>query len=116
MWLITTQGFLSVVGNLDSKSPNDALLVRGRVRAELERFADFSGERGARPAVVETLDADYRYRLTTSREVLVAFLAEQIDALEYPNFKNEVAKTDPKRAHVYMGVWTALRGLQGRPG
>jgi hypothetical protein len=30
MWLITTQGFLSVVQNLNSTGLNDALLVRGR--------------------------------------------------------------------------------------
>jgi len=113
MWLITTQGFLSVVRNLDSNGPDDALLVRGRVRADLERFADFAAQRGARPAVVETPNADYGFRLTTSRESLVAYLAEQVGALDYPNFKNEVARTDPRRAHVCMDVWTALRKLQG---
>ena len=34
-------------------------------------------------------------------------------ALDYPNFKSEVEKADPERAHVYMGVWTALRKLRG---
>lgn len=112
MWLITTSGFLSVVRNLDSKGSDDALLVRGRVRADLERFADFAAQRGARPAVVESPDADYGFRLTTSRGNLAAFLAAQVDALDYPNFKAEVAKADPERAHVYMGVWSALRRVQ----
>lgn len=114
MWLITTQGFLSVVRNVDSRGPADALLVRGRVRADLERFADFAAQRGARPAVVESPDADYGFRLTTSRGNLAAFLAAQVDALDYPNFKSEVAKADPERAHVYMGVWSALGKLRGR--
>jgi hypothetical protein len=113
MWLITKNGFLSVVQNLDSRGPDDALLVRGRVRADLERFADFAARRGARPAVVESPDADYGFRLATSRGNLAAFLAAQVDALDYPNFKSEVAKAEPERAHVYMGVWSALGKLRG---
>lgn len=116
MWLITTHGLLSVVRNLDSRGPIDALLVRGRVRSDLELFADFAGRRGARPVVVETPEADYGFRLTTSRSNLSAFLAAQVDALEYPNFKSEVAKADPERAHVYMGVWSALGKLRGLNG
>src|SRR5512140_3824990 len=103
MWLITTSGFLSVVQNLNSTGPDDALLVRGRVRADLERFADFAARRGARPAVVASPNADYGFRLMTSRETLAAYLAEHVGALNYPNFKNEVAKADPVRAHIYMG-------------
>lgn len=113
MWIITTGGFISIVQNLNSTSSDDALLVRGRVRADLERFADFAARRGARPVVVASPAADYGYRLTASREMLAAYLAEQVVVLNYPNFKNEVAKTDPERAHVYMGVWTALHDLRG---
>jgi hypothetical protein len=114
MWLITTHGFLSVVQNLDSTGPDDALLVRGRVRADLERFADFAAERGVGPAVVESPDADYGFRLTTSRDALAAFIAERVAALDYPNFKNEVARTDPDRAHVYMDAWSALHRMRAR--
>jgi len=113
MWLITTNGFLSIVQNLNSTGPDDTLLVRGRVRADLERFADFAARRGARTAVVASPAADYGFRLTTSRETLAAYLAEQVSALDYPNFKDEVARTDPERAHIYMGVWTALHKLRG---
>jgi len=112
MWIVTTNGFLSIVQNLDSTGPDDALLVRGRVRADLERFADFAARRGARPAVVESPDADYGFRLTTSREALAAFLVERVAALDYPNFKSEVAKGEPGRAHLYMDVWSALHGLK----
>jgi hypothetical protein len=72
-----------------------------------------AARRGARPAVAESPDADYGFRLTTSRDVLAAFVAERVAVLDYPNFKGEIGKTDPERAHVYMGVWTALRKLQG---
>ena len=65
--------------------------------------------------MVESPDADYGFRLATSRENLSAFLAAQVDALGYPNFKSEVAKTEAARAHVYMDVWTALHKLRGGP-
>lgn len=113
MWIITTRGFLSVVQNLKPTGPDDAILIRGRVRADLEQFADFAARHGDRPAVASTPDADYAYRLTASRGIFAAYLAEQVDALNYPNFKDEVAKESPKRAHVYMGVWTALQKLRG---
>jgi hypothetical protein len=112
MWLITTHGFLSVVQNLNSTGPGDALLVRGRVRADLERFADFAARRGARPVVVESPDADYGFRLTTSRDVLAAFVAERVAVLDYPNFKSEIFKTDPVREKVYEDAWAVLHGLK----
>jgi len=112
MWIITTSGFLSVVQNLNSTGPEDALLVRGRVRADLERFADFAAGRGARSAVVESPDADYGFRLTTSREVLAAFVAERVAALDYPNFKSEIYKADPVRENVYEDAWAVLHGLR----
>ena len=112
MWLLTTAGFLSVVRNLDSKGPDDALLVRGRVREDLERFADFAARRGERPVVTETPDADYGFRLTASRETLAAFTASCVQAIDYPNFKSRIFESDPIREKVYEGAWAALRGLK----
>jgi hypothetical protein len=111
MWIITTRGFLSVVQNLKPTGPDDAILVRGRVRADLEQFADFAARHGDRPAVASTPDADYAYRLTASRGIFAAYLAEPVDALNYPNFKDEVAKADPRRARIYARVWEVLRDL-----
>jgi hypothetical protein len=61
MWLITKNGFLSVVQNLDSKGPGDALLVRGRVRGDLEHFADVAVRLGEQLEVVESPRADYGF-------------------------------------------------------
>ena len=111
MWIITTRGFLSVVQNTQSKGPHEALLVRGRVREDLDHFADFAARHGGRPAVASTPDADYGYRLTTSRALLASYLAESVDALDYPNFKARVAEGHPRRAHIYLSVWAALGEL-----
>ena len=112
MWITTTAGFLSVVQNLNSKGPDDALLVRGRVREDLDHFADFVARYGDRPAVISTPHSDYGYRLTTSREMFAFYLTESVGSLNYPNFKNKVAKADPVRAHIYARVWDVLRDLR----
>jgi hypothetical protein len=112
MWIITTRGFLSVVQNADAKTPHEALLVRGRVRADLDHFADFVARHGDRPVVTATPRFDYGYRLTASRELFASYLAEHVGALDYPNFKNEVAEADPERAHIYTRVWGVLRDLR----
>src|SRR5450759_4009304 len=104
MWITTTGGFLSVVQNLDSIGPGDAILVRGRVRADLEHFADFVARHGGRLVVTETPLLDYGYRLTTSREMLESYVTELVGALNYPNSKNGIAETDPRRARIYARV------------
>src|SRR5471030_1495535 len=111
MWITTTAGFLSVVQNLDSTGPCDAILVRGRVRDYLDHFADFIACRGDRPTVTRTPLSDYGFRLITSREMFASYLTEQVGSLNYPNFKDEVGKAGPVRAHVYTRVWGVLRDL-----
>src|ERR1039458_2481296 len=112
MWITTTAGFLSVVQNLDSTGAGDAILVRGRVREDLDHFAGFAAHHGDRPTITSASHSDYRYRLTTSREMFASYLTEQVGALNYPNFKNEVAKTDPCRARIYARVWDVLGDLR----
>jgi len=80
VWLFTTKGYLSIVQHSDYK---DCLLVRARVRDHL--LALFPAE-----DIVETIDADYRYRATVSRKVVQQVLADQIEAIDYPNFKSSL--------------------------
>lgn len=79
---------------------------------DLDHFTDFAACHGEWPVVASTLDCDYGYRLTASREIFAAYLADHMGALKYPNFKNEVAKADQGRAHVYSRVWKVLRDLR----
>ena len=111
MWIVTTRGFLSVVRNENSTGSSGALLVRGRVRADLDRFAEFAESRGERPAVTATPAADYGFRLTTSRETLATFLVSSVDGIDYPNFKGRICESDPVREGVYEDAWRALQGL-----
>jgi hypothetical protein len=106
MWLLTPEGFFSIV----QKPGEDQLCVRARVAADLDRLrARFM------PEMSETLErrgGDYRYRAWISRDHLADGLAAIGRDLSYSNFKSEVGCTDPERAHTYGRVWRILGELQ----
>ena len=106
MWLLTTDGFYSIV----HKPGDEELCVRGRDPGDLDRLRS-----QYLPTLSETLETrggDYRYRAWVSREALAEGLAAIARHLEYPNFKNEVARRDPGRSHVYGEVWSILGEIQ----
>ena len=106
MWLVTTRGFYSVVENHDDP---DGLLVRARVRGDLESLADLI--RGLE--VEETPDRDYRFRASVARDAWGIAAGELGREIDYPNFKDAVAERQgSSRAHVYSGVWGILLELQ----
>jgi hypothetical protein len=109
MWLLTTQGFYSVV-HRDPDKP-DTLLVRARTRADIEAL------RQQIPNIepIETSSADYRWRAAVSREAWAHAAAELAAEIDYDNFKNAVKRVQgPDRAGVYSRVWDALYELQLR--
>ena len=106
MWLFTPNGFLSIVADRDAAG---RLLVRGRVRADVEYFCDVVGD----GIPIETPTADYRWRVKAPATLVAEFLHQQALAIEYDNFKNEVSdRQGPERAHTYLGVWSVMRELQ----
>ena len=106
MWLLIAEGFFSIV----QKEGEKELCVRARVGADLDRlrqtYLPTLGE------TVETPGSDYRYRAWISREDLAEGIGEIVRNLNYSNFKNEVARRDSSRAHVYGKVWSVLGELQ----
>lgn len=108
MWLATTRGFYSAVLWDDGR-----ICVRARARGDLERLRELVP---GMTKVARSPNADYRFRAWCSREDwqgAVAALAAEVD---YPNFKNAVAKTDPDRSHLYGSVWATLLRIRERPG
>ncbi len=106
MWLLTTQGFYSVVE--DRGSP-DHVLVRARAREDLEalqvQVPDLS--------IWEDSAADYRFRARLSRVEWIQAVAQMAAAVDYDNFKNAVRdRQGSARAQLYSTVWAALRALQ----
>lgn len=94
-WLFTPDGFLSIVADLDHPWH---LLVRGRVREDVAHFCAASHADDP----VETPGRDYRFRVSAPADAVARYVAGQPHAIDYPNFKDEVARRQGHdRAHTY---------------
>src|SRR5438093_1138125 len=100
MWLFTTIGFFSVV----QKNGTKFLTVRVRVASDLDNL-----RRAFMPqlsATVEGAGSDYPFRATISHRDFGTGLARMGEAINYHNFKTEVARRmGRKRESVYHKVW-----------
>jgi hypothetical protein len=109
MWIFALEGFVSVVA---VRGKEDELLVRGRVREDVEHWHRLAGRRG-RP-VKPTPRADYGWRFVTTRERFARALGAMVADLRYENFKS-AAHGEPDRDRAYMDVWGAMMELgEGR--
>ena len=82
MWVFTTSGFLSAVYK------DGALQIRARDRKSLDVLANSTGA-----AIIATPLADYPYRIAITNEQFSNWLSQQAQAIDYKNFKSEVADT-----------------------
>lgn len=107
MWILSTIGFFSVVSD---GGDSERLLVRARVRADLETLRDqyLNGLE-----IVEGAGTDYRYRAYVRRADFERVAAGMAADIDYSNFKNAVAaRQGAERAHTYGDVWSTLYELQ----
>lgn len=100
--------FVSVV--VDLQKPR-FLLVRARREGDLENLLQ-----GHEPElrVVQTDDADYRFRASISRPVFERAMRAQVESVDYSNFKDAVGADDGYRHDVYFGVWRSALPLDER--
>jgi len=82
MWVFTTSGFVSAVYK------DGALQVRARDRRSLTPLAKQTGAE-----IVATPLADYPYRIAITNEQFSKWLSQQVMAVNYKNFKSEIADT-----------------------
>lgn len=106
MWLLIPEGFYSIV----QKEGEKELCVRARVSVDLDRLRETYVS--ALGETVETPGGDYRYRAWIGRDELAEGMAEIVRNLGWANFKDEVARHDASRAHLYGRVWSILGELQ----
>ena len=111
MWLFTPDGFFSAVQHKDDPSK---IMIRTRSRIHAQHLVDACPE-GSKPPLVETPPpADYRFRITVSRETWITLVASFAADIDYVNFKNEAAKH--KHPSGFMSalhsVWSKLLGFQ----
>ncbi len=110
MWIFKNDAFVSIV---QDRIMPDQLWVRARVKGDLERFfGEELKELGL--TVVETNDADYRFRVTTDRLIVENLVAEAVNSIDYDNFKSSIAddKEGDRRHTAYMGVWSTMLRYQ----
>lgn len=100
MWLFTSKGFVSIVQDHNHK---DNLLVRARVKSHLQALFPQS-------KVTETLDSDYRFRCSLHRKLVEQVVADQVNAIDYWNFKDSVI--DPDYHGACLRVWSSMHQLQ----
>tara|TARA_B100000686_G_scaffold301786_1_gene337379 strand:+ start:2553 stop:2867 length:315 start_codon:yes stop_codon:yes gene_type:complete len=102
MWVIMNKAYFSIVEN---KNNQEELLVRARVAGDIERvFPDAE--------VLKNTGADYLYRASISKSVVSNTLKNEIENIDYGNFKNTVPWEDELRHDVYFNVWNELSKLQ----
>lgn len=107
MWLFTTRGFFSAV-----RTPEGQVMVRGRVKVDLDCLVDLMQELGLKtPGPLVTPHADYHYRMLMPPEDWVRTAAALAAEVNYPNFKARV-HGDPERDRAYMSTWSAMNRLQ----
>jgi hypothetical protein len=99
-WIMLSDCFLSIVFK---DCAADELLVRARRRNDIGRvFPDAK--------VTKDTKADYLYRAVIPKAAVMAAIGAQIEAIDYPNFK-ETVKNDLLH-RCYLNVWWILSELQ----
>jgi hypothetical protein len=81
----------------------DELMVRARRPGDIEKlFPD--------AVVTEYTASDYHYRAAVKKTAIKAALANEVDRINYDNFKSSV--DDDPLHNAYTRVWTAMASLQ----
>ena len=109
MWLFSKQGFYSVVK--DKYCSDGELMIRARVRIDLERLLDkiTSANGDSFKADILTLEnADYRYRMKIKVYQWVKYVAKEAAKIDYENVKETITWHEPGRSTAYYGCWQAL--------
>lgn len=110
MWLFTNIGFFSVV-----EKPYDIeqglITIRSRVRLDLEVLKTLYLPSMAE--IIESDDADYRFRCRLNKRDFAEALPELIMNINYENFKDEIFEVQgPERASLYSNIWGQAYELQ----
>jgi len=115
MWLFTKYGFYSIVrkpfSGIKETYEEKPFQVRSRIKDDLnnlKKAAEIESE------VIETKNSDYRYRMFVGKEDFLSVMNALVDSVDYPNFKNEVAKHRDQRhkLHSYHDIWRLMYNIQ----
>lgn len=97
MWIFTNKGMLSVVKDRNKKGD---LLVRARERKHLAAFFP-------KAKIIQLKAADYEFRVSVRRYVVMNAVIDAMINIDYDNFKNSIV--DSEYHDRCYGVWTVFR-------
>lgn len=107
MWIFTQTGYISVV---DKGQRAGHLTARSRDKQSLAVLSEIADS-----TIEFTPMADYEYRTVVERRHLAEFLIDQVDSLEYSNFKDQIWQTRGNDFHHACGdVWVAMNGVKDK--
>ena len=106
MWIMTTDGFYSVV-----KKPGQEkeVTVRSRVKTDLEKLLN---KLNSEKTIQERVGTDYPFRVLMSQTDWADYLQKTAMDIEYDNFKNTLDSSDHHRHEAYFNCWSALTSLE----
>ena len=103
MWVYTKHGFLAIVQH---NSMDDHFQVKSRIIDPLEIM--WPDEE------IEIIDwADYRFRITITKEKAIQVVTEQLSNVDYTSFKDE-CKYDEEYYYTLTKVWSIMYNYQQR--
>ena len=105
--MMTKIGFFSVV-----EKPPGKICIRSRRREDLNNLLDEVLSPVMMADILRTRNTDYPYRVIVDREEFMRCFDTFLKLVTYSNFKNEVAKTNRRREHLYHQVWALLRQIE----
>ncbi len=108
MWIMTQHGFYSIVASKEQKG----FQIRARVQQDIENALEIIDDDEL--TFIITPQADYRFRVTVSKEQLTRFMNHVVAHIDYPNFKERIhKKSDQKyKDDAYLAVWATMYQLQ----
>lgn len=114
MWIFSSFGFFSIVR--DRNNPAH-YMVRARERTDLAVLKSTLKPEGFKSGpIIETLDADYPFRIIVTKPSLEVLLVKHANSIDYPNFKSMIRKVfGATREHLYHEVWLVMRRLNRLP-
>lgn len=102
MWIFTKNAFLSVVSDREDVN-GDRLLVRARRAGDIENvFEDAK--------VFSVPGSDYAFRAWVKRDVVANVMSNEIQNIDYDNFKNAIQDNDYHNAA--LDVWFVMNDYQ----
>jgi hypothetical protein len=110
MWLMTTQGFYSIV-----RKNVGTYHVRARERNDLVNLKRVCGFDDEAFPIHESKQTDYGYRLIVAQSSVQHIMDTLGLYIEYDNFKTEIGNTPDQRHKLpaYHEVWAVMSDLLG---